>query len=146
MTGITAKTTIDAPIHKKSRSLAEAVSSSTVCLFLENDRYSHTSPTTTPAIKTETARSEYGAEAINWYGMANQAKIDVSDPDRKGSIGEAEQVRERTIKVSQHLAESEKGKKQAEADQRIYVQKQETLAAIGEAEAGREGGAGILDP
>jgi flotillin len=68
----------------------------------------------------------------------NQAKIDVSDQDRKGSIGEAEQVRERTIKVSQHLAESEKGKKQAEADQRIYVQKQETLAAIGEAEAARD--------
>jgi flotillin len=68
----------------------------------------------------------------------NQAKIDVSDQDRKGSIGEAEQVRERTIKVSQHLAESEKGKKQAEADQRVYVQKQETLAAIGEAEAARD--------
>jgi flotillin len=68
----------------------------------------------------------------------NQAKIDVSDQDRKGSIGEAEQVRERTIKVSQHLAESEKGKKQAEADQRIYVQAQETLAAIGEAQAARD--------
>ena len=68
----------------------------------------------------------------------NQAKIDVSDQDRKGSIGEAEQVRDRTIKVSQHLAESEKGKKQAEADQRIYVQKQETLATIGEAEAARD--------
>ncbi len=67
----------------------------------------------------------------------NQAKIDVSDQDRKGSVGEAEQVRERTIKVSQHLAESEKGKKQAEADQRVYVQQQETLAAIGEAEAMR---------
>jgi flotillin len=47
-------------------------------------------------------------------------------------------VRERTIKVAQHLAESEKGKKQAEADQRVYVQKQETLAAIGEAEAMRD--------
>jgi len=68
----------------------------------------------------------------------NQAKIDVSDQDRKGSIGEAEQVRERTVKVAQHVAESEKGKKQAEADQRIYVQQQETLAAIGEAEAARD--------
>jgi flotillin len=65
----------------------------------------------------------------------NQAKIDVSDQDRKGSVGEAEQVRERTIKVAQNVAESEKGKKQAEADQRVYVQAQETLAAIGEAEA-----------
>ena len=68
----------------------------------------------------------------------NQAKIDVSDQDRKGSVGEAEQVRERTIKVAQHLAESEKGKKQAEADKRIYVQAQETLATIGEAEANRD--------
>src|SRR5262245_21928795 len=68
----------------------------------------------------------------------NQAKIDVSDQDRKGSVGEAEQVRERTIKVAQNLAESEKGKKQAEADKRIYVQKQETLATIGETEATRD--------
>jgi len=68
----------------------------------------------------------------------NQAKIDVSDQDRKGSVGEAEQVRERTIKVAQNLAESEKGKKQAEADKRVYVQQQETLATIGEAEASRE--------
>ena len=68
----------------------------------------------------------------------NQAKIDVSDQDRKGSVGEAEQVRERTIKVAQNVAESEKGKKQAEADQRIYVQPQEALATIGEAEANRD--------
>jgi flotillin len=68
----------------------------------------------------------------------NQAKVDVSDQDRKGSVGEAEQVRERTIKVAQHLAESEKGKKQAEADKRIYVQQQEALATIGEAEANRD--------
>ena len=34
----------------------------------------------------------------------NQAKIDVSDQDRKGSVGEAEQVRERTVKVAQYLA------------------------------------------
>jgi len=68
----------------------------------------------------------------------NQAKIDVSDQDRKGSVGEAEQVRERTIKVAQNVAESEKGKKQAEADQRVYVQAQETLAAVGEAEARRD--------
>jgi flotillin len=68
----------------------------------------------------------------------NQAKIDVSDQDRKGSVGEAEQVRERTVKVAQYLAESEKGKKQAEADKRIYVQQQEALATIGEAEANRD--------
>ena len=68
----------------------------------------------------------------------NQAKIDVSDQDRKGSVGEAEQVRERTIKVAQNVAESETGKKQAEADKRIYVQQQETLATIGETEASRD--------
>jgi flotillin len=68
----------------------------------------------------------------------NQAKIDVSDQERKGSVGEAEQVRERTVKVAQYLAESEKGKKQAEADKRIYVQQQEALATIGEAEANRD--------
>jgi flotillin len=68
----------------------------------------------------------------------NQAKVDVADQDRKGSVGEAEQVRERTIKVAQNVAESEKGKKQAEADKRVYVQQQETLATIGEAEATRD--------
>jgi len=68
----------------------------------------------------------------------NQAKIDVSDQDRKGSVGESEQVRERTIKVAQNVAESEKGKKQAEADKRIYLQQQEALATIGEAEANRD--------
>jgi flotillin len=47
-------------------------------------------------------------------------------------------VRERTIKVAQNVAESEKGKKQAEADKRVYVQQQETLATIGEAEATRD--------
>jgi len=68
----------------------------------------------------------------------NQAKIDVSDQERKGSVGESEQVRERTIKVAQNVAESEKGKKQAEADKRIYLQQQEALATIGEAEANRD--------
>ena len=49
----------------------------------------------------------------------NQAKVDVADQDRKGAVGEAEAVREKTIKVAQNVAESEKGKKQAEADQRV---------------------------
>jgi flotillin len=53
-------------------------------------------------------------------------------------VGEAEAVRERTIKVAQNIAESEKGKKQAEADRRVYVQQQETQATVGEAEATRE--------
>jgi len=40
--------------------------------------------------------------------------------------------------VAENVAESEKGKKKAEADQRVIVQQQETLATIGEAEANRE--------
>ncbi|MCE5230947.1 flotillin family protein [bacterium] len=72
------------------------------------------------------------AEAVN------QAKVDVAGQEKLGSIGEAEAVRERTIKVAQNVAESEKGKKAAEAGQRIYVQQQETAASVGEAEAHRE--------
>ncbi len=68
----------------------------------------------------------------------NQAKIDVAEQDKKGAIGEAEATREKSIKVAQNVAESEKGRKQAEADKRVYVQQQETLATIGEAEATRD--------
>src|SRR5690606_15276607 len=41
------------------------------------------------------------------------------------------------IRVAENVAQSAKGQKAAEADQRIYVQQQETLAAVGEAEARR---------
>jgi flotillin len=68
----------------------------------------------------------------------NQAKVDVAEQEKKGSIGEAEATRERTIRVAENVAESEKGKKKAEADQRIFVQQQETEATIGEAVANRE--------
>ncbi len=68
----------------------------------------------------------------------NQAKVDVAEQDKKGAIGEAEATREKTIRVAENVAESEKGKKRAEADQRIIVQQQETLATVGEAEANRE--------
>jgi flotillin len=68
----------------------------------------------------------------------NQAKVDVAEQDKKGAIGEAEATREKTIRVAENVAESEKGKKQAEADQRVFVQQQETHATIGEAEANRE--------
>lgn len=72
------------------------------------------------------------AEAVN------QAKIDVAEQDKKGSIGEAAAVREKQIRVAENVAEAEKGKKRAEADQRIFVQQQETSASIGEAEAVRD--------
>jgi len=68
----------------------------------------------------------------------NQAKVDVAEQDKKGAIGEAEATREKTIRVAENVAESEKGKKKAEADQRVFVQQQETTATIGEAEANRE--------
>jgi flotillin len=72
------------------------------------------------------------AEAIN------QAKIDVAEQEKLGSIGEAEATREKTIRVAENVAESEKGKKRAEADQRIFVQQQEAQATVGEAEANRD--------
>src|SRR6476659_8714448 len=67
------------------------------------------------------------APELNKIGLylINVNITDMSDQDRKGSVGESEQVRERTIKVAQNVAESEKGKKQAEADKRIYIQQQE---------------------
>jgi flotillin len=72
------------------------------------------------------------AEAIN------RAKIDVAEQEKDGAIGEAEAVREKTIRVAEHVAEAEKGKKKADADRRVFVQQQETAATIGEAHADRE--------
>jgi len=72
------------------------------------------------------------AEAIN------QAKIDVAEQEKLGSIGEAEATREKTIRVAENVAESEKGKKRAEADQRIFVQQQEAQAVEGENRAKAE--------
>jgi flotillin len=68
----------------------------------------------------------------------NRAKVDVSEQDKFGEIGNAENIREKTIRVAENLAQSEKGKKAAEADQRVFVQQQESTAAIGEAVANRE--------
>jgi flotillin len=68
----------------------------------------------------------------------NRAKVDVSEQDKIGEIGNAENMREKTIRVAENVAQSEKGKKAAEADQRIFVQQQEAQAAIGEASANRE--------
>ncbi len=68
----------------------------------------------------------------------NRAKKDVAEQEKLGAIGEAEANRERAIRVAENAAQSEKGRKAAEADQRIFVQQQETQAAIGEANAHRE--------
>ena len=80
----------------------------------------------------ESIGKKAAAEAIN------QAKIDVAEQEKKGAIGQAEAEREKEISVAQNLAQSEKGKKQADADRRIYVQQQETEATIGESDANRD--------
>jgi flotillin len=67
----------------------------------------------------------------------NQAKVDVAEQEKKGAIGEAEAVREKDVRVAENVAEAEKGKKRAQADQRVYVQQQEATATIGEAEANK---------
>ncbi len=80
----------------------------------------------------ESIGKKAAAEAVN------KAKVDVAEQVKVGSIGEAQANREKSIRVAEHTAESEKGQKKAEADRRIYVQKQEALATIGEAEANRD--------
>lgn len=80
----------------------------------------------------ESIGKKAAAEAIN------QAKIDVAEQEKLGAIGEAEATRVKEIRVAENMAESDKGKKKAEADRRIFVQQQETTATIGEAEASRE--------
>jgi len=80
----------------------------------------------------ESIGKKAAAEAIN------QAKIDVAEQEKKGAIGQAEAEREKEISVAQNVAQSEKGKKQADADRRIFVQQQETAAAIGESDANRD--------
>ena len=65
----------------------------------------------------------------------NKAKVDVAHQTKLGSIGEAENAKEMTVRVAENVAEAEKGKKQAEAGQRVYVADQETAAMVGESEA-----------
>jgi len=62
----------------------------------------------------------------------NQAKVDVAQQTKKGSIGESDAKREETIRVSENLAEAEKGKTAAMAGQRIFVQQREAEAVRGE--------------
>lgn len=62
----------------------------------------------------------------------NKARVDVAVQEKFGAIGQAEANREQTVRVAENVAASEKGKKKAEADQRIYVQGQEAEAVTGE--------------
>jgi len=72
------------------------------------------------------------AEAIN------QAKIEVAEATKMGSIGEATANREREIQVANQSAQSISGQKQAERDQRVAVAKFEAEGITGEAGANRE--------
>lgn len=68
----------------------------------------------------------------------NQAKVDVAEQEKLGAIGESEATKVKEVRVAENVAESEKGKKKAQADQRIFVQQQEAEATIGEAAANRD--------
>ena len=80
----------------------------------------------------ESIGKKAAAEAIN------QAKIDVAEQEKYGAIGQAQAAKEKEIKVAENVAESEKGKKKADADRRVFVQQQETTATVGEAIANKE--------
>jgi len=72
------------------------------------------------------------AEAIN------QAKIEVAEANRTGSIGEASANREMQVRVAEQDAQSDIGRKQAERDQRISVAQLEAEGVKGEASSQRE--------
>jgi len=65
----------------------------------------------------------------------NRAMVDVAEQDKLGAIGQSNAHRERDIRVAENCAESIKGKKKAEAEQRVFVQNQESLAVEGENES-----------
>lgn len=72
------------------------------------------------------------AEAIN------QAKIEVAEATKMGSIGESTAQREMNVRVAEQQAQGEAGKKQADRDRRIAVAKFEAEGVSGEANAHRE--------
>jgi flotillin len=68
----------------------------------------------------------------------NQAKVEVADADRGGSIGEASANREMEVEVAQQRAQAQIGRKDAEKNQRITVAQLEAQGIAGEANASRE--------
>jgi flotillin len=71
------------------------------------------------------------AEAIN------RAKVEVSQQEREGAIGEAMAVRERNVRVAEERALSDQGTKQAEQQKRVAIAAYEAQAIIGEVESKR---------
>ena len=81
-----------------------------------------------------TDESEY-IESIGKKAAAfavQTALVDVSNAERDGAIGKAEADRQKEIEVAVNMAEAEKGRKAAEADQRVFVEQQEAMAVAGE--------------
>ena len=74
----------------------------------------------------ESIGKKAAAEALN------KAKVDVAEAEKLGAIGEAENNRDQAVSVRENSAEAEKGKKKAEAGQRVYVAQQEAEAVDGE--------------
>ena len=74
----------------------------------------------------ESIGKKAAAEAIN------KAKVDVAREQKVGAIGEAENNRDMVVSVRENSAEAEKGKKKAEANQRVFVAEQEAAAVDGE--------------
>jgi flotillin len=82
---------------------------------------------TLPSNCTVTSEGKKAAsEAIN------QAKVDVAEQTKLGSIGEAKAIRQQEVEVAQALSEAEIGRKVAEANQRKQVQEKEAEAVEGE--------------
>lgn len=71
------------------------------------------------------------AEAIN------QARVDVSQQDRDGSIGQSTAVREMDVEVANQKAQAAIGQKKAEREQRITVAQFEAEGVSGEASSRR---------
>ncbi len=75
----------------------------------------------------------------------NQAKVEVADADRGGSIGEATAFREREVQVAQQQAQSVIGQKDAEKKRRITVAQFEAEGLTGEAASDREKEIAVAD-
>ena len=74
----------------------------------------------------ESIGKKAAAEAIN------KAKVDVAKEQKVGAIGEAENNRDMVVSVRENAAEAEKGKKKAEAGQRVFIAEPEAAAVDGE--------------
>ena len=68
----------------------------------------------------------------------NQAKVEVAEAERSGSIGQATANREMTVQVAEQQSQAAAGEKRAERDQRVAVAKLEAEGVSGEADASRE--------